>query len=557
MVRNLQAPEQVVDRLQVADRRFRLLALREHVFGDHLGPGGGDEAADRRRRAHLHHLIGEALAQVLLQDFAALGKLQRLEGTLGRSHLALQLFREMDVDPVQPAAEERRVGRAGAGHLLGDRAREGEKAREPRILDPRVAEAHLADAVEEPPDGMVVRVEDRALREHDAQHRDLHARDQRPEGSGKLRVGEQRLEQTGHELDHLPVDRLARAGEQRRAVLFQAIAAAGRAATRQRRFRGQVAQQLVEPQQRLLELGIASRRAVAAHRPGEAGAAFADAERERAVVAGAARADRGARHARQQRAQRAGTLRLGRREAGERRARRKDHRPVGARLHAGALEPARGRRPRVLQQAGDHAGGRPQDDSALDLRGHDGAGRVPQGRGVDEGAERVRLGADVVVPHQRRGEGLQLAQLPFGGAVDQLHRPGDLDVDVDPRLVHQLEARQAVARLGGVRLAPRFRLFAHTLGERLDEGLLEQSGVAIQRLDDLRVVASFAEAGAARRAEQLRRAGEDPGDERRRAGQFVLDEALIEGRDQRGPRNIRRGDYPAASASPQRAPVAP
>ena len=114
---------------------------------------------------------------------------------------------------------------------------------------------------------MVVGIEDGVLRQHDAQHGDLHARDQRLEGAGKLRVGEQRFEQPGGELDHLPVDGLAGAGEQRGAMLFEAIAA-GRAASGQRPFGRQVAQQLVEPQQGLLELRVAARRAVAAHAAG-------------------------------------------------------------------------------------------------------------------------------------------------------------------------------------------------------------------------------------------------------------------------------------------------
>ena len=177
-----------------------------------------------------------------------------------------------------------------------------------------------------------------------------------------------------------------------------------------------------------------------------AGTAFARAERHGAVVATAARAVGGARHARQQRAERAGARRLRRREAAEGRAGGQDHRPIGPGLHAGALEPGRCRRPGVLQQPGDHAGGGAQHDRALDLRGDDGAGRVPQGRDVDQRPERVRFGVDVLLSHQRRGEGLQLAQLPFRGAVDQLHRPRDLDVDLDPGFVHQLEAAQAGAR---------------------------------------------------------------------------------------------------------------
>ena len=69
---------------------------------------------------------------------------------------------------------------------------------------------------------MVVGIEDGVLGEHDAQHRDLHPRDQRPERAGQLRVGEQRVEQPGDELDHLPVDRLAGAGDQRGAMLLEA-----------------------------------------------------------------------------------------------------------------------------------------------------------------------------------------------------------------------------------------------------------------------------------------------------------------------------------------------
>ena len=463
----------------------------------------------------------------------------------------------MDVDPVEAAAKERRVRRRGPGHLLRDRAGERQEARQARILEPRIAEADLADPVEQAPDRMVVRVEHRVVGEHDAQHGDLHARDHRLEGAGKLRVGEQRFEQPGGELDHLPIDRLAGAGDQGGAVLFEAIAA-GRVASGQRRFRRQVAQQLVEPEQGLLELRVASRRAVAAHGASAAGTAFARAERHGAVVATAARAVGGARHARQQRAERAGARRLRRREAAEGRAGGQDHRPIGSRLHAGALEPGRCRRPGVLQQPGDHAGGGAQDDRPLDLRGDDGAGRVPQGRDVDQRPERVRFGVDVLLSDQRRGEGLQLAQFPFRGAVDQLHRPRDLDVDLDPGFVHQLEAAQTGARIGKARLARPVGLFPNPLRQRLDEGLLEQAGVALQRLDDLRVVAALAGAGAAvpRGTEQLDGAGEDPGDERWREGQLVLDEALVEGRGQQGPRGERRGDYPVPTLSPLNASAA-
>src|SRR6185295_15363332 len=102
--------------------------------------------------------------------------------------------------------------------------------------------------------------------------------------------------------------------------------------------------------------------------------------------------------------------------------------------------------------------------------------------------------------------------------------------------VHQLEAAEAGARgLCEAGVARSIRLLANALGERLDEGLFEQAGVAHQRLDDLRVVTSLAGAAATRWPQQLHGAGEDPGHEGRREGQLVLDETLIEGRDQPGP----------------------
>ena len=552
MIGDLQAPEQVVDRLQVAHRRFRLLALGEHVLGDDLRPGAGDEATDRRRGAHLHHLVGQALRQVLLQDLASLRELERIDRGLGRAQLPLELFRQVDVDTVEAPAKQRRVRRPGPGHLFGNGAGERQEAREARVLDARVADAHLADPVEQAPYRMVVRIEHRVLGENHAQHGDLHARDQGPEGAGKLGVDEERFEQPRRELDDLAIDRLAGAGNQRGPVLLEAIAA-GRSASGQGGLGRGMAQQLVEAQQRLLELRIAPRRTVAAHRAGHAGVARGRS-RGGPVVAAWGRPVGRAGHARQQRAQRAGTRRLGRREAAEARPRRQDDRAIGSGLNAGAFESGRRRRPGVLEQPGDDAGGRAQHDRALNLGVHDRAGGVPQGRCVDERPERIRFGVDVALADQGRGEGLQLAQLPLGRAVDQLHRPRDLDVDLDARFVHQLEAAEPGARLGEARFAWPVDLFANALGQRFDEGLLEQAGVALQGLDDLGVVAALTGVAAAvlRRAEKLHGARQDPLDERGREGQFVLDETLVEGRGQQGPRGERRDDYPAEAPASNR-----
>ena len=174
----------------------------------------------------------------------------------------------------------------------------------------------------------------------------------------------------------------------------------------------------------------------------------------------------------------------------------------------------------------------------MNLRVHDRAGGVPQRRGVDQRPKRIRLGVDVGLPGQRRGEGLQLAQLPFGRAVDELHCARYLDVDLDPGFVHQLEAAESGSAFGEARLARPVDLLADALRQRLDEGPLVQPGIALQVPDDLGVVRSFACARRAvvlRRAEELNGARQHTGDERRREGQLVLDEALIQGCSHLGP----------------------
>jgi hypothetical protein len=142
-----------------AHRRFRLLAVTQHVGGDHPRPRAGDEAADRRRGAHRGDLVGDALREVMLEDVAALGEPQRVDVGVRGAKLRLKLLRQGDVDPVQAAPEEGGIGHRRAGHLLGDRGGEAEKARQARILAARVALAGLADAVEQAPERMLEGVE--------------------------------------------------------------------------------------------------------------------------------------------------------------------------------------------------------------------------------------------------------------------------------------------------------------------------------------------------------------------------------------------------------------
>jgi hypothetical protein len=47
---------------------------------------------------------------VLLQDLAPLGDLQRIDGDLRGAKLSLQLLGEMDIEPIEAAPEEGRVG---------------------------------------------------------------------------------------------------------------------------------------------------------------------------------------------------------------------------------------------------------------------------------------------------------------------------------------------------------------------------------------------------------------------------------------------------------------
>ena len=127
---------------------------------------------------------------------------------------------------------------------------------------------------------------------------------------------------------------------------------------------------------------------------------------------------------------------------------------------------------------------------------------------------------------QRRGEHLQLAQLPLGGRVDQLHRPRDLDVDLDARLVHQLEAVERRLRLFARRVGALREIFGDLLLQRLDEGALERDRAAAQDTHEVGLVHALAGTADGRRAEQLDRAGDDARHEGRRTREFVVDETL-------------------------------
>ena len=433
---------------------------------------------------------------MLLQDLAPLGELQCVDRSLRGAQLPLQLIGQESLDPIQAAPEQGGVWRRCTGHFFGHRGAECEEGREARILHARIAKAHLADPVEQAPHRVVIRIEHGMFGKHEAQDGDLHAREHRPERAGQLRVAEERFEQAGRQLDDLAIDRLAGTGHERRPMLLEAIAA-WRSAAGQGNFGGRVAQQLVETKQGLLELGIAAGCAVAAHGRARTVAVFG------AAVAAPLGAERHARHARQEGAQCAGSRRLGDGEAAEAGARGQDHRSVGTRLDACRLEPRRCGGPRVLQQARQHAGRRAQNDGALNLRVYDRACGVPQRRGVDQGPERIRLGVDVGLTRERRGEGLQLAQFPFGGAVDELHGARDLDVDLDARFIHQLQAAKTGTHFGKAGFARPVDLFSHAFRQRLDEGLFVQRRIALQRLDDFGVMATLA---CTRRAALLRRA---------------------------------------------------
>ncbi|HRP30039.1 MAG TPA: hypothetical protein PLG77_16560 [Burkholderiaceae bacterium] len=104
------------------------------------------------------------------------------------------------------------------------------------------------------------------------------------------------------------------------------------------------------------------------------------------------------------------------------------------------------------------------------------ARRLPQGVREGLGRERIRRDRDIGQPAQRRGEGLQLSQFPFGDAVDLRCDTRDLDIGVVRRFVEQCQA----AHRGRRRCRCRGAVGTHALRERGDEGFGEAPALRVE-----------------------------------------------------------------------------
>ena len=117
---------------------------------------------------------------------------------------------------------------------------------------------------------------------------------------------------------------------------------------------------------------------------------------------------------------------------------------------------------------------------------------------------------------QRRREHLQFAQLPFGRAVDELHGPRDLDVDLDARLVHELEAVERGDVLVERRISAPGQILGDLLLQRFDERALVLRRALAQARHHVGVLHPLGTAGGVVcRSEQLDRAGNDSRDKGR------------------------------------------
>ena len=105
MVGDLQAPQQVIDNADVAQRGLDMFSVTQHGFGNDLGPRCGHEATQAGSGAHRHHLVCKAMREVLLKHFTTFRELKRIGGGLARAQLALQLVGQESVDAIQPALE--------------------------------------------------------------------------------------------------------------------------------------------------------------------------------------------------------------------------------------------------------------------------------------------------------------------------------------------------------------------------------------------------------------------------------------------------------------------
>ena len=394
MVGDLQAPEQVVDRLERAHRRFRLLAVAQHVVGDHARPCAGDEAADGRRRAHRDHLVGDALRQVLLQHVAALGDAAALRcRRLGGAQLRLQLL----------GRERCRSGsgRAGRGRCRAPRRRPSPRRRRRRTrgsptgADPRCASSpgwfrRCGRAGARP--GARTNRAPRARPGRGAARRPACAR-----STGRKAPGS---------------NESASSDSNRRVTSSITCRSTGSLALARTAERCCSIRWLGVPRpvsESRAAGGAAARRAAAA--PARArGCAGARRRCDGAGAGAAAPAPSGTSPSSRPASGACGAGMLGSSPLERALARRLGHRPAEGRRPTAARRCDRGRARRPATRAASTpprqaffsspaatpADGA-QDDRALDLRGDDGAGGVPERGRVDERSKRVRLGGDVLL----------------------------------------------------------------------------------------------------------------------------------------------------------------
>jgi len=134
------------------------------------------------------------------------------------------------------------------------------------------------------------------------------------------------------------------------------------------------------------------------------------------------------------------------------------------------------------------------------------------------------------------GEGLQLAQLPLGSGVDQLHRARELDVDLDTRLVHQFEAAGGCSRIGGQAVALFGERGDHAIAQCFAESALVVHGRRLQRLSQRELMRPLGARKTVvfRVVQQLQAAREHMLDQRRCQCQFIVDESLKYRSDRHG-----------------------
>ena len=528
-------------------------------------------AAGQQRVADLFFEPG---AHEGLQPQPAFEMFERLDERAGRLLAGLQPPGRPGVEAFQHAPVERRIGLRLLHQLVDQRIAPEFGVDLRRRL--RSLLQHRGEAVDQLPGRMVVRLQQRVVAQGDAQHRHLQP------GHGDLgdgrqqQVGEHGVEQLRHHLDDLPVVPARGAGGEAGAL---AAEQAGRGVALRR------APQCGRP------LGLRPhRRTGRGPRPPPAVLLqpTVDAAEGSLQIAAVMAATPGRRRGRR-RSRRRGPWRgsrFRRRQAVEQALQRgraghlvgprgfDRHRPVPF-GHA-----ARTQRLRAVEAGLDAlrfeaaAGGRiGQPEPRRERRRRDAqqqptarrrhlpqpARRLPQGLRIGLGAERIGARTDMRLAVQRRGEGLQFALLPFDGVVEQHEGARHLDVGLDLRLVHQREGarrfesgrcrrqrvetglrrsfgqprRDRLAQRGDEGLGPARRLLAERLGQVVAEPQFLLGGLDRQRRIGLE------------RLQQLDRLEPHLIDQRRRAGQLVVDEAQQQGGDRH--ERVGRGQWTKCS----------